>query len=127
MGILPDYSRPYGSAERPDEPFAPPTSDFWRRGLLTSQSVYDSDGNLVSGTSTRYAFGEPKAKIKCLVPYTPLQWRFFYYWISEPVYVSKTTTYGSKYSLASETEFTYDTNRMLPTKERHDRCCRKYL
>ena len=28
------------------EPFAPPTSYFWRRGLLTSQSVYDSDGNL---------------------------------------------------------------------------------
>lgn len=98
------------------EPFAPPTSYFWRRGLLTSQSVYDSDGNLVSGTSTRYAFGEPKAKIKCLVPYTPLQRLFVYYWISEPVYVSKTTTYGSKYSLASETEFTYDTNRMLPTK-----------
>ena len=51
-----------------------------------------------------------------MVPYTPLQRLFVYYWISEPVYVSKTTTYGSKYSLASETEFTYDTNRMLPTK-----------
>ena len=57
MGILPDYSRPYGSAENRMEPFAPPTSYFWRRGLLTSQSVYDSDGNLVSGTSTRYASG----------------------------------------------------------------------
>ena len=42
------------------EPFAPPTSYFWRRGLLTSQSVYDSDGNPAPAPGMRSGNRRPR-------------------------------------------------------------------
>ena len=100
------------------ELIAPPTSYFWRRGLLTSQVVYDSEGKQLSKTSHQYTFGPAVRTIECYVPYykdAERMWNHIYRWVSEPVLLTKTVVEKGQYNTASETVYEYDANHMLPT------------
>lgn len=105
------------------------TSRFWRRGLLREKSVFDKQGQLVSAQKYEYDFGSaPKREVvnyqyyinEILYgtgSYKADTYVSAYRWLSEPVILKSTETVAGSYSLPSRTEYTYDTDYLVPTAE----------
>lgn len=94
---------------------SPPTSYFWRRGLLTSKEIY-SGSTLVEKETYEYTVGNPVNIISC---YTPQFIRGgnvrinIYKWVSEPLYLRKSSKTVNAYGPLSETIFEYNNETRL--------------
>ncbi len=107
----------------------PPTSYFFRRGLLIEQTSYSALGELVLRTVNCYDFTAPfKKKVSnYLIAHSymddldakkakPVYYMGEYNWISQPVYLDSTIVIKSSYTLPTSTVNTYDTTYLIPKK-----------
>lgn len=100
----------------------PPTSRFWRRNLLTRVQFFDSGNASNPVTRTDYEYelsADNDFVVNGFIPYnTHNVWgqRFLgqYRWESQPVYLKKTTE-TSRFAPMVITEYTYNTEHMVPT------------